>query len=1368
MKLIFRFGITAMLFIMVLGFSSNLKAQYCEASIDTKSGSEAITGVKFNTIDNQNNGESLTIQDWTSISTNVNAGSSYDIKLTLNANSYDGDMAYVWIDFNNDYKYSTDDEEYHLDPYVSKDRSISGTITIPSNAVPGTYRMRIRMIDFKNNTYGHTYPKPCDATTFGETEEYTIIVSSGFDAGIVDIINPVSPFIVGNYNVIMKIKNNGANTLNSAKIDWSINKVNQTPVYWTGSLSTGQTTTLSMGLYNFNYPPTGPFDPFAISASISNLNNQSYDDDPSNNQLDKTLSPVLNDCGAIGFFGPPEGFGAGVTQVKARIKNYSPKPLTKITVNWSMDGTTQPPVTFTSLDLKNGETIDLDVGTFMFYNKTPLAPFNVECWTSMPNGVNDEDKTNDKYVGGIGPSLSAGTFKIGGSNAHFPSIVNAASYLNSGGVFGSGTVYFDVRPGTYTGQIILNNKLPNGNTIIFRSESGRNSDVIIDAKPAAANNFIVQINGMNNVQFRDMTISNNNSNISFAGRVFDISNVSNIMIHNCLINGVANSPKDAAYSSIVLNNAGIEIMKSIFNSGSIGVDVQNTGTLPISVSDNTFSNFSVSGIKVLNNGSTYNSISNNNFKIEGTGIYNNGIWIEGPVNVTGNVFSGLRGTGDVNEGVIKIMQTYPTQALMVSIIGNSINNCSNINGLKIDNAYAFVNRNYFNISQTLNNSNAIIYFTNTQGYVGNNILVGSNVYGIQAHNLNNLNILYNSISLNSGSEAIIHSVSADINVMRNIFSNKGTGMVYEISGGKQVYKENTFYSAAAIFATVNGTSYSSLETWLAAGFDTGSRISDVTFKSSTDLQIGLYNPSILYNTPLFSNDNGLAGIIETADFNGKPRNYYFAGSDEIYLFITLARQSNGFIDCEGSATNSLTVSTIINYGAEMTYQWSKDGVDIVGQTEPVLYFKNLLFAQSGLYKCKIGGPGITVPIYSEPVTVYVATPTIITEPPQNVIQPFGTVATFTFDAHVNGKKIADAIINDEVKVQWFKYESDTKSTLLTDAMPRISGSKSNYLTIKNFTKADLGKYYAQVIGLCGTVKTINAELIEETLDITILNQPATLTICEGTDAVFSIDASTPTSRTIKYQWYNGTTAIKNVNGSIDGATGRQLSIFDAKSIDAGEYYCVVSLEGTSLMKQSDKVQFNVKVKPEILTQPLGVTLKDGEDLSLEVTVADINDPSVKYQWYKDNRPLLNAATSKYTKSKVSLGDATSGDQGSYWCVITNDCGKITSDKVDVVITTGTTSVTDVQSNGYTLSVPVPNPVNSIANVSYYVPSTTNVKITLCDVQGTFENVLVNQLTNAGENNLTINASQMNISSGSYFIKLESNGIVLVKKVVVVK
>ena len=1240
MKFIYRFGFITICMIMALSFSNSLYAQYCAAS--TTYYDEYIGYVKFNTIEHDEDSQSTTVADYSSISTSVFAGSSYDITVMNNyGNTYSTDVVSVWIDFNQDYTFSTSNEQFNLS---SADGGVTytGTIKIPSTSSFGSCRMRVRMMY-------NTTCVPCGSSSYGEVEDYTVIVMPPPpDASITDVTSPIPPFPVGNYVVKAILKSNNDIPLTNAKIDWYVNNVKQgSTINWTGSLPKGFTQELTLGLYSFTYPDGSNFNPFIVKVVVSSANGFAADENPANDAFSKSIAPTLNDCGAIGLFGPPEGFGPGVTQVRARVKNYAPKPLSKVTVNWKIDGQLQTPVSFTGLSVKNGEFVDLNVGTYLFYNKTPLGPFTVECWTTLPNAVTDEDASNDKYTGGIGPSLVAGTYKIGGYQAHFQTPADAVSYLNSSGVFGSGTVNLDIRPGTYTGQLLLSSALANNNQVVFHSESGRNYEVIIDSKPTQSNNFVVQVYNMKNVQFRDLTINNNNSNTSFAGRVFDCANSDGLVISNCTINGVANAPKDNNYSTIVLKNAGIDVSKNIFNYGSIAVDVQSTGTAPTSISDNNFVNFSWSGAKVASGGITSTLITNNTIKSEGTGTPNYGVWLEGPAIVSGNIFSGINGTGSVSEGVIKVIQTYPTQALMVSIIGNTITNCSNINGLRAENAYLFVNKNYFNMTQTLNNQNALVNLVNCQGYIGNNNLIGSNIYGIMAQNLSGLYVIYNSILLNSGSQSIIRSISADVNVMRNIFLNKGTGLIYEVTGGKPVFKDNTFKSVSTNFASANGSSYSVLATWLNAGFDSGSQITNVTFKSSSDLQIGLYTPEILYYVPLYPGDKGLAGIIEGTDYNGESRSSYFAGSDEIFLKITLARQSDGFIDCEKSDVNSLFVGAEINYGAKMTYQWSKDGSDLVGETNPVLYFPSLAFAQSGIYKCKINGPGTTPAVYSKPVAVYVATPTVITEQPANVIKPLGDLATFSFDASVNGKKVADAIITDEVKVQWYKYESDTKSTLLTDAMPRISGSKSNYLTIKNFTSADLGKYYAQVIGLCGTVKTVNAQLIEEVLDITILKQPVSTTICEGTDVVFSVDATTQSAKTIKYQWFNNTASITNVTGAIDGATGRQLSIFGVKSIDAGQYHCEVSLEGTSVMKQTDTVNLNINTKPVILTEPENTSILSGAQLQLEVILENPSETGLVYQWYKDNKIIKNATASIYMKDKADITDA-----GEYWCAIT--------------------------------------------------------------------------------------------------------------------
>ncbi len=55
------------------------------------------------------------------------------------------------------------------------------------------------------------------------------------------------------------------------------------------------------------------------------------------------------------------------------------------------------------------------------------------------------------------------------------------SYLSGSGVMGAGDVIFEIRPGTYTGQITLNASLANNNKIEFRSSTGRATDVTVQA-----------------------------------------------------------------------------------------------------------------------------------------------------------------------------------------------------------------------------------------------------------------------------------------------------------------------------------------------------------------------------------------------------------------------------------------------------------------------------------------------------------------------------------------------------------------------------------------------------------------------------------------------------------------------------------------------------------------------------------------------------------------------------------------------------------------------------------------------------------------------------------------------------------------------
>jgi hypothetical protein len=120
--------------------------------------------------------------DFTNLSTDLEAGTSYDLTVTT---GYSDEFVSVWIDYNNDFAFSSD--ELIVDNYEIAD----------GNAGPGSYTETIPVLIPEGITLGqHTLrakanwnaPVPADAceeTQYGETEDYMVNIVSGL--GIDDL-----------------------------------------------------------------------------------------------------------------------------------------------------------------------------------------------------------------------------------------------------------------------------------------------------------------------------------------------------------------------------------------------------------------------------------------------------------------------------------------------------------------------------------------------------------------------------------------------------------------------------------------------------------------------------------------------------------------------------------------------------------------------------------------------------------------------------------------------------------------------------------------------------------------------------------------------------------------------------------------------------------------------------------------------------------------------------------------------------------------------------------------------------------------------------------------------------------------------------
>jgi len=150
----------------------------CTSAASSDDG-DRITRVIFNTINNVTLAESTDdpYQDFTSISTDIDRGSNYDITVNVNSNGNYYYINKVWIDWNQNCSFADPGEEYNLgtaENVVDVATSNSPlTISVPNDAVLGMTRMRVGM---KYSPVGSNELSPCDTSFFGQVEDYTVNV----------------------------------------------------------------------------------------------------------------------------------------------------------------------------------------------------------------------------------------------------------------------------------------------------------------------------------------------------------------------------------------------------------------------------------------------------------------------------------------------------------------------------------------------------------------------------------------------------------------------------------------------------------------------------------------------------------------------------------------------------------------------------------------------------------------------------------------------------------------------------------------------------------------------------------------------------------------------------------------------------------------------------------------------------------------------------------------------------------------------------------------------------------------------------------------------------------------------------------------
>jgi|GEM_PF-326412 len=141
-----------------------INCTYCTTSY-SDTNDEWISNFSFNTI--QNPSTSTTYSNFTNLSTDVIRDSTYSVSVGITVNGTYTERCVVFIDWNQNCTFGTG-ESYSLGS-INGSGTLTSNITVPATALTGPTRMRVSM------RY-NTVPTGCDVTTYGEAEDYTLMI----------------------------------------------------------------------------------------------------------------------------------------------------------------------------------------------------------------------------------------------------------------------------------------------------------------------------------------------------------------------------------------------------------------------------------------------------------------------------------------------------------------------------------------------------------------------------------------------------------------------------------------------------------------------------------------------------------------------------------------------------------------------------------------------------------------------------------------------------------------------------------------------------------------------------------------------------------------------------------------------------------------------------------------------------------------------------------------------------------------------------------------------------------------------------------------------------------------------------------------
>jgi len=282
-------------------------------------------------------------------------------------------------------------------------------------------------------------------------------------------------------------------------------------------------------------------------------------------------------------------------------------------------------------------------------------------------------------------------------------------------------------------------------------------------------------------------------------------------------------------------------------------------------------------------------------------------------------------------------------------------------------------------------------------------------------------------------------------------------------------------------------------------------------------------------------------------------------------------------------------------------------------------------------------------------------------------------------------------VNDTVRyrVQYAPFGKDAWIDLAKSVLGR------NYQW--KIPKIALGDYVVRVTTMHGHETKLLAPFIVSDKPA-ITRQPANASACVGQSLSLSVEASGPG---LTYQWRKAGTAIKD-------ATQPTYTIASVDASSSGSYDCIVT--GTCAPAVTSTAAAVAVATPTAITsQPSNVTVEEKKGFTLSLVASGSN---LTYQWKKNGEAISGATTATY-----SVAAAGKSDEGAYLCEVGGGCGTVSSSVAQVVVTPTTSVDGETTISGAFASIVGPQPATASVYVKVTLGTSSDVALTIVDLQG---------------------------------------------------